>query len=159
MKSKLFLTTALIGVATWSAQAGVNFGVSVIVPAPPAVIVAPPIVVAPAVVMVPDAYVWDGTENVGMINGQYFYLGPGDVWLACPPDRLTRFHGWERGHADWQSHAIRNDRYRNDAHGNAHPMGHAGPDKADAHRVEDGRPDKGSDKDATGRGDRKDDRQ
>jgi hypothetical protein len=153
MKSKLFLTATLIGVATLSARAGVDVGISIVVPAPP-----PVVVVAPVVVMVPDAYAWDGYENVGIVNGQYFYLGPGDVWLACDPDRLTRFHGWERDHADWRTHAIQNDRYRKDAHGDAHPFGHGGPEKADARRVGDGRTDKGSDKDARGKDDKKDDR-
>jgi hypothetical protein len=55
----------------------------------PQVIVAPPVVYAPSVVvappvieepvMVPETYVWDGYENVGVVNGQYFYLGAGDV--------------------------------------------------------------------------------
>jgi hypothetical protein len=89
------------------------------------VVVAPaPVVVAPApveVVMVPDGYVWDGYEYVGLVGDQYFYLGPGDVWLVCDPFRLDRFHGWERGHPDWRAHAIRNDRFRKDAHGHVQP--------------------------------------
>ena len=87
----------------------------VVVVAPP-----PPVVVEPAVTVsvgVPDDYVWDGTEYVGLVGDQYYYLGPGDVWLLCDPVRLDRFHGWERGHPDWRSHAIRNDRFRRDAHG------------------------------------------
>jgi hypothetical protein len=66
--------------------------------------------------MVPDSYAWDGYEYVGLVGDQYFYLGPGDVWLVCDPFRLDRFHGWERGHPDWRAHAIRNDRFRKDAH-------------------------------------------
>jgi hypothetical protein len=132
MKTKLFLTAAMIGAATLSTQAGVEVTIAVPVPV---------VVVAP-VIMVPEVYTWDGYENVGIVDGQYFYLGPGDVWLACDPDRLTRFHGWERGHADWQTHAIRNDRYRNDAHGNAHPVRHDGPEKADAQPVRHDAPEK-----------------
>jgi hypothetical protein len=93
---------------------------------PPAVVVPPPVVVAPAPVvvepvMVPDSYVWDGYEYVGVVGGGYFYLGAGNVWLACEPFRLERFHGWERGHPDWRSHAVRNDRFRRDREGHEHP--------------------------------------
>jgi hypothetical protein len=82
--------------------------------------------------MVPDNYVWDGVEFVGVVGGAYFYLGPGNVWLACGPDRLERFHGWERYHADWRDHAIRNDRFRTDAHGHVQPMGHGRPENGKA---------------------------
>jgi hypothetical protein len=98
----------------------------VVVAAPPPVVVdAPPVVVdtPPAVVetdVVPDDYVWDGYEYVGVVGDSYFYLGPGNVWLVCDPVRLGRFHGWERGHADWRVHAIRNERFRADAHGHVH---------------------------------------
>ena len=85
----------------------------------PAVVVAPPVVVEP--VMVPEAYTWDGVEYVGLVGDQYFYLGPGDVWLVAGPDRLGRFHGWERGHPDWRNHATRNDRFRKDARGRMQP--------------------------------------
>jgi hypothetical protein len=71
--------------------------------------------------MVPEAYTWDGVEYVGLVGDQYFYLGPGNVWLVAGPDRLARFHGWEGGHPDWRSHATRNDRYRKDAHGHVQP--------------------------------------
>jgi hypothetical protein len=80
--------------------------------------------------MVPDTYAWDGDEFVGVVGDQYFYLGPGDVWLVCEPFRLERFHGWERGHADWREHAIRNDRFRKDARGHVQPVGHGGPAKS-----------------------------
>jgi hypothetical protein len=83
-----------------------------------------PVVVAPAPVTVavgvPDNYVWDGYEYVGLVGDQYYYLGPGNVWLVCDPYRLDRFRGWERGHSDWRSHATRNDRYRTDRNGHFH---------------------------------------
>jgi len=85
----------------------------------PAVVVAPAVEVGP--VFVPEAYTWDGVEYVGLVGDQYFYLGPHNVWLFAGPDRLERFHGWERGHADWRIHATRNDRYRKDAHGHVQP--------------------------------------
>jgi hypothetical protein len=74
-----------------------------------------PVVVAPAppeVAIVPDSYVWDGYEYVGVVGDQYYYLGPSHIWLRAEPFRLERFHGWERYHRDWHSHAIRNERYR-----------------------------------------------
>ena len=82
------------------------------------VVVAPPVV---EVAMVPDDYYWDGYEYVGLVGDQYYYLGPGNVWLVCDPVRLERVHGWERVHPDWQVHVIRNDRYRNDSHGHYQP--------------------------------------
>jgi hypothetical protein len=97
----------------------------------PVISIAPPVVVAPAIVvdppvveapvMVPESYVWDGYEYVGFVGGQYFYLGPGNVWLVCEPFRLERFQGWERGHPDWRDHAIRNDRFRADRNGHIQP--------------------------------------
>jgi hypothetical protein len=86
----------------------------------PVITIAPPVVVEP-VVMVPDGYVWDGVEYVGVVGDQYFYLGPGNVWLVCDPFRLERFHGWERDHRDWRNHAIRNDRLRADRNGHVQP--------------------------------------
>jgi hypothetical protein len=91
----------------------------VVAPQPMVVVAPPPVEVAPA--MVPDSYVWDGYEYVGLVGDQYYYLGPGNVWLFCEPFRLERFHGWERGHADWRNHAIRNDRYRTDRNGHVQP--------------------------------------
>lgn len=99
----------------------------IVVAAPQPVYVAPqPVEVAP--VMVPEAYTWDGVEFVGVVGDQYFYLGPGNVWLVCEPFRLERFHGWERDHHDWRDHAIRNDNYRKDAHGHVQPR-HGEPAK------------------------------
>ena len=114
----------------------------VVAPQPVAVVAPPPVVyVAPApepVVMIPDSYAWDGYEYVGLVGDQYFYLGPGNVWLFCEPFRLERFHGWERGHADWREHAIRNDRYRTDRNGHLQPRhddrkGHAQEKREDRH--------------------------
>src|SRR3984957_10505092 len=88
----------------------------------PVVVAAPaPVVVAPEPVMIPDDYVWDGYEYVGLVGDQYYYLGPGNFWLLADPFRLDRFHGWEGSHRDWRAHAIRNDRFRRDAHGHEHP--------------------------------------
>jgi hypothetical protein len=91
----------------------------------PVVIAPAPVVVEPAPpapVFVPDTYVWDGYEYVGIIGDQYFYLGPGNVWLVCEPFRLERFQGWVGAHPDWRYHAIRNDRYRTDRYGHVHPQ-------------------------------------
>src|SRR3984885_14099734 len=90
----------------------------VIAPPPPPVVIAPP---PPEPVLVPDDYVWDGYEYVGLVGDQYYYLGPGNVWLVCEPFRLERFHGWESGHPDWRVHTIRNDRFRTDRNGHVQP--------------------------------------
>ena len=82
---------------------------------------APPPVMVPAPVMVPEYYVWDGFEWVGVVGGQHYYLGPGNVWLVCEPFRLERFRGWERGHADWREHATRNDHFRSNRNEHAQP--------------------------------------
>jgi len=93
----------------------------------PQVVVAPPVYEAPAPVvveepvMVPESYVVVNGEYMGVVGDRYFYLGSGGVWLVCDPVRLERFHGWEREHRDWREHAIRNDRFRKDAHGHEAP--------------------------------------
>jgi hypothetical protein len=88
-----------------------------IIVTPPSVVVAPPtpppVVVAPAPVeVVPDNYVWDGDEYVGVVGDQYYYLGPGNMWVAMDAPRLARFNVWARDHSDWREHAIRNEKYR-----------------------------------------------
>jgi hypothetical protein len=83
------------------------------------VVAAPPLVVDADVI--PDDYVWDGYEYVGVVGGQYYYLGPGNVWLVCEPWRLDRFHAWVGIHPDWHGHAVRNDHYRYDRHGHYRP--------------------------------------
>ena len=89
-------------------------GVEVYAPAP-----------AVSVGVYPGYYVWDGYEYVGVVGGQYYYLGPGHVWYRCEPFRVTRFHEWERYHSDWRAHAIRNDRYH---------RGYEGHENRDKHR-------------------------
>jgi len=94
-------------------------------PPPPGTIVAPAPVTPSASVTVqigvPDYYVWDGDEYVGVIGGQYYYLAPGEVWMPLPHERWEHFQRWERHHHDWREHAIRNERYRRDAHGHEYP--------------------------------------
>ena len=63
--------------------------------------------------VVPDSYVWDGSEYVGVVGDQYYYLGSGNVWMTMDAPRMHRFQGWERGHADWRAHATHNTKYRN----------------------------------------------
>lgn len=89
---------------------------TVVVTSPGVVMSGPAVTATP----VPDEYVWDGNEYVGVIGDQYYYLGPGDVWMPMDPDRLHRFNGWERDHADWRSHETHNVRYRNMRH-DEHP--------------------------------------
>ena len=107
----------------------------------PFMVVAPPVVYAPpppvevAPVMIPDSYAWDGYEYVGLVGDQYYYLGPGNVWLFCDPFRLGRFHGWEGEHRDWREHAVRNDRYRTDRNGHVQSRRDVRPgkDRRDEH--------------------------
>jgi len=103
--------------------------------APPPVVYAPPPPVEEAPLLVPDNYVWDGYEYVGLVGDQYYYLGPGNVWLYCEPFRLERFHGWEGGHPGWRDHAIRNDSYRTDHYGHVQPRrdNRQGKDGHDGH--------------------------
>ena len=103
------------------------FAPVVVASPPPVYVTPPPVYVAPAppapavTIEVPDDYVWDGYEYVGVVGSQYYYLGAGGVWIVADPFRVNRFHDWERVHPDWHAHAIRNDRYRMDAHGHYQP--------------------------------------
>jgi len=65
----------------------------------------------PTVEVVPEYYAWDGVEYVGVVHGEYVYLGPGHVWQRMEPYRLQRFHAWERSHPDWSRNAIRNEQH------------------------------------------------
>jgi len=135
----LTCATGILSVAALTALAGPP--VIVVTPPPPPIVIAPPPVAPPAVIVspapitpgvavtvgVPDSYVWDGTEYVGVIGDQYYYLGPNHAWLPLGSDRLGRFHEWEKAHHDWRDHAIANEKYRLDAQGHEHPWhGHDG---------------------------------
>jgi hypothetical protein len=82
------------------------------------------------ITVTPDYYYWDGFEYVGIVGSQYYYLGPGNVWIVCEPFRVERFRAWERGHPDWREHATRNERFRPDDRGRGHGHGH---DRGDEH--------------------------
>ena len=92
----------------------------IVIAPPPPVVEAPPPPVA-TVDVVPDSYVWDGYEYVGVVGDQYYYLGPGNVWLFCDPVRLDHFHAYIGIHPDWRVHMTVNARFRNDSHGHFHP--------------------------------------
>ena len=115
-------------IAALTSMAGPSVIVQVGAPPPVVVVPAPPPPPPVVVSAVPDTYVWDGYEYVGVVGTQYFYLGVGNVWLPFDSVRVVRFHDWERVHADWRDHAIRNDRFRNDAHGHVVPMRAPAPD-------------------------------
>jgi len=131
-KNKIALTCAT---AVFSATALTSIAgppVIVVTPPPPPVVFTPPpppVVASPVVVQpgisvnigVPDSYVWDGSEYVGVIGDQYYYLGPNHAWLPLGSDRLAHFHDWERSNHDWRDHAIQNEKYRLDAQGHEHP--------------------------------------
>ena len=118
MKTRNIIAIAIgiSSLASVNLMAGPRVGVTVEVPAP-----APPPVYSPppgtvVETAVPDYYVWDGYEYVGVVNGQYYYLGPGNMWILMDEPRLYRFHDWERHHWDWRNHEIRNERYRHYNH-------------------------------------------
>jgi len=48
------------------------------------------------VATVPDTYIWDGDEYVGVVGSQYYYLGPGDVWLPFDAVRVVRFNDCQK---------------------------------------------------------------
>jgi hypothetical protein len=128
MNAKLIAIVGMTSLATCTLMSG-----PFIVVQPPTVVVRPAVPLPPPAVTitvgVPDDYVWDGTEYVGVVGDQYYYLGPDHVWLAFDAPRLARFHDWERAHADWREHAIRNEKYRRDMRGHDVPMRdmHAAP--------------------------------
>ena len=127
MKTNIKIVALAMGISGLAAlplmarPVGVGVQVEFIAPPPPVVTVEVP---APAITVqigVPDFYVWDGYEYVGVIGDQYYYLGPGHVWMVCDPVRLARWHDWEVVHVDWRTHATVNRHYRRDAEGHDHP--------------------------------------
>ena len=64
------------------------------------------------VLMAPTEYVWDGYENVGVMNSQYYYLGLGNVWIPMDATRQYRFNDWQQSHVNWRDTAIHNDHYQ-----------------------------------------------
>ena len=69
----------------------------------------------------PDVSLLTLTEYVGIVGGQYYYLGPGNVWIVCDPVRLHRFQGYMHDHPDWHNHMTHNVKYRNMPHGHPAP--------------------------------------
>lgn len=61
---------------------------------------------------VPSSYVWDGNQFVGAVGNQFYYLGPGSVWIPMDRGRMRNFRAWERAHPHWRSWATPNVRYR-----------------------------------------------
>jgi hypothetical protein len=113
MKTNMKYVVSLTAIGVTAAIACIA-GPSLIITPPTVVISAPPpAVVAPTPVVVPDDYVWDGYEYVGVVGDQYYYLGPGNVWMVMDPMRLQRFHTWVGVHPDWHAQATHNVRYRN----------------------------------------------
>jgi hypothetical protein len=122
-KTKLALIMGIASIAAMPVMAGPGVSIQIGVPAPPPVVVVPAPAPAPVVTVaaVPDSYVWDGTEYVGVVDGQYYYLGDGNVWLPMDHPRLARFNVWIGGHPDWHTHMVINEHYRYDAHHNYAP--------------------------------------
>jgi len=130
MKTNLLRKYALTGVAMGLGMAlPCIAGPAIIItpPAPPTVVISapmpPPVVVAPApVAVVPDDYYYDGTEYVGIVGGQYYYLGAGNSWVVMDSGRLHRFQGWQHDHADWRTHSVHNVSYRGHVAAHTAPM-------------------------------------
>ena len=130
MNAKIaIITIGVSSLATWNLMS--QQPVVVVSSVAPAVVVSSPAPVT--VTAVPDSYVWDGYEYVGLVGSQYYYLGPGNVWLSLDAPRLARFHGWEKVNAGWRDHAIRNENYRHDAHGHVVPLRDDRSHDADRH--------------------------
>ena len=62
-------------------------------------------------IAVPESYVWDGSEYVGTVGDQYYYLGSDNVWQPMDSGRLDRFQAWEKDNPNWRDHATHNDSY------------------------------------------------
>ena len=106
MKSNIKFVISLAAIAF--AVSLTNFCTAAVIFNPPGVIAAPPPPMA-----VPASYVWDGRNYVGVVGSQYYYLGPGNVWLAMDnPASFNHFRAWERSNPNWRSRATRNTRYR-----------------------------------------------
>lgn len=103
MKTYRISLVVLAGLLTGCVVRVRPYGVAVAPVPPPVVVEAPG--APPAVAYVPDSYIWDGYEYVGLYGDQYVYWN-GGAWLMCDPVILGRFHGWERYHPAWRSHAI-----------------------------------------------------
>jgi PXPV repeat (3 copies) len=61
---------------------------------------------------VPASYVWDGRQFVGPVGNQFYYLGPGNVWIPMDRSRMNNFRAWETANPHWRSWATPNVRYR-----------------------------------------------
>jgi len=87
MKNKLFLTVVLIGLATFSAQARVYFGVSFGIPLPaPVVVTTPyvPVVAGPVAVAAPVVVAGPVVSAPGYVwaPGYWSVCGYNRVWVA-----------------------------------------------------------------------------
>jgi hypothetical protein len=108
MKTKLFLTAALISAATLSAHAGIRFGFSFGLPLPvPVVVTAPvvPVVVSAPVVTVPSVVVTTSAYPApGYVwaPGYWSVSGYSRVWVPgcwqCRPAHImyAHSHDWHR---------------------------------------------------------------
>lgn len=104
---------AAVGLATALAPLNAAGSTVVVTPTPPAATVAP---------VVPESYVWDGNEYVGVVGDNYYYLGPGNVWMTMDKQQMRRFEKWEHNHKDWRAHETHNVKYRNGPPPNVLPM-------------------------------------
>jgi hypothetical protein len=105
MKTKLLLMTALMGVATLSARAGIRFGFSIGLPLPfvavaPAapVVVAPPVVVTAPVAVAPPVVV---AAPVVVAPAYAGYVWAPGYWTVCGYSRVWVPGCWHYGPAHY----------------------------------------------------------
>jgi hypothetical protein len=118
LKSGRMKTTSKVALALMASGAvitGLTGGCADKEPPPP-----PPHVAV--IGFVPDYCFWDGYEYVGWYGDQYYYWGPGRVWLICDPVRVQRVTVFINAHPDWSKRARPNLQYPVDASGHPQPL-------------------------------------
>lgn len=58
----------------------------------------------------PANAVWDGSDYVGQINGQNYYLGPNNTWMPLDSARQQRFAEWQQNNPNMQPGQIQSTR-------------------------------------------------
>lgn len=58
---------------------------------------------APTTAPGPSNAVWDGSDYVGQVNGQYYYLGPNNTWMPMDAAHQQRFEEWQQSYPNWNN--------------------------------------------------------
>ena len=51
----------------------------------------------------PSNAVWDGSDYVGQVNGEYYYLGANNTWMPMDAAHQQRFQEWQQNNPNWQN--------------------------------------------------------